>query len=223
MIQLALRLYHVTEDIYKWCWMTISAISRWGSPLRATSETGSTWKLESLWLYHIPNPVRHGYESHLESSRRLLRPGKSRWRLLCAPFECIHGYHHNLLKWRRNTPNARVPRRLNDMVQNENQPKRFRSLSVRKGKIDATTFTVANQQIPTVSQEPVKSLRRWYDSSMKDTKRELETVELTTEGLLAISRCGLQGKLKVWCLQFMLIRKLLWSLLVYEICSTIGT
>ena len=37
------------------------------------------------------------------------------------------------------------------------KPKKTRSLSVRKGKIDATTtFTLANQQIPTVSQEPVK-------------------------------------------------------------------
>ena len=101
------------------------------------------------------------------------------------------------------------------------KPKKSRSLSVRKGKIDATTtFTVANQQIATVSQEPVKSLGRWYDSSMKDTKRELETVELATEGLLAINRYGLQGKLKLWCLHFMLIPKLLWPLLVYEICST---
>ncbi|KAK3759133.1 hypothetical protein RRG08_033378 [Elysia crispata] len=56
------------------------------------------------------------------------------------------------------------------------KPKKSRSLSVKKGTIDATTiFTVANQQIPMVSHEPVKSLGRWYDSSMKDTKRGLET------------------------------------------------
>ena len=55
---------------------------------------------------------------------------------------------------------------------------------------------------------------------MKDTKRGQEIPELATEGLLAINRCGLQGKFKVWCLQFMLIPKLLWSLLIYEICST---
>ena len=53
---------------------------------------------------------------------------------------------------------------------------------------------MASQHIPTVSQEPVKSLGRWYDSSMKDTKKGQETVELATEGLLAINRCGLQGK-----------------------------
>ena len=71
-----------------------------------------------------------------------------------------------------------------------------------------------------VSEEPVKSLGRWYHSSMKDTKRGQETAKLATEGLLAINRLGLQGKFKVWCLQFMLIPKLLWPLLIYEICST---
>ena len=81
-------------------------------------------------------------------------------------------------------------------------------------------FTVANQQIPTLSQEPVKSLGRLYNSPMKDTERGLETVGVATEGLLAINRCCLHGKLKVWCPQFMLFPRLLWPFLVYEICST---
>ena len=66
------------------------------------------------------------------------------------------------------------------------KPKKSRSLSVRKCKIDALTiFTVANQQIPMVSQGPVRSLERWYDSYMKGTKRGLETKELDTERDLA--------------------------------------
>ena len=74
------------------------------------------------------------------------------------------------------------------------KPKKSRSLSVRKGKIDATTtFTVANQQIPTVCQKPVNSLERWYDSVMKDTKRGLKIVELATEGLLVINRRIFRG------------------------------
>ena len=57
------------------------------------------------------------------------------------------------------------------------KPKKFCSLSFRKSKIDAMTiFTVASQQIVTVSQEPVKSLGRWYDSPMKDTRRGLKEV-----------------------------------------------
>ncbi|GFN82313.1 reverse transcriptase [Plakobranchus ocellatus] len=55
---------------------------------------------------------------------------------------------------------------------------------------------------------------------MKDTKRGAETLELASESLLAINKCGLQGKFNVWYLQFMLIPKLLWPLLVYDICST---
>ncbi|GFO06257.1 reverse transcriptase [Plakobranchus ocellatus] len=55
---------------------------------------------------------------------------------------------------------------------------------------------------------------------MKDTRRGAETLELLSESLLAINKCGLQGKFKIWCLQFMLIPKLLWPLLVYDICST---
>ncbi|GFN98048.1 reverse transcriptase [Plakobranchus ocellatus] len=103
----------------------------------------------------------------------------------------------------------------------EFKPKKSRSLSIRKGNVDeAMTFTVAEQQIPTVSQEPVKSLGRWYDSSIKDTRRGAETLDLASESLLAINKCGLQGKFKIWCLQFMLIPKLLWPLLVYDICST---
>ena len=66
--------------------------------------------------------------------------------------------------------------------------KKSRSLSVRKRKIDATTtFTEANQHIPTVSQESVKSLGRWCESSIKDTKRRREAVELATEGLLELA------------------------------------
>ncbi|GFO42668.1 reverse transcriptase [Plakobranchus ocellatus] len=103
----------------------------------------------------------------------------------------------------------------------EFKPKKFRSLSIKKGKVDETmTFTVAEQQIRTVSQEPVKSLGRWCNSSMKDTRRGAETVELASESLLAINKCGLQGKFKIWSLQFMLIPKLLWPLFVYDICST---
>ncbi|GFO24702.1 reverse transcriptase [Plakobranchus ocellatus] len=73
----------------------------------------------------------------------------------------------------------------------EFKPKKSRSLSIRKGKVDeARTFTVAEQQIPTVSQQPFKSLGRWYDSSLKDTRRGAETLELASESL-AINKCRL--------------------------------
>ena len=48
------------------------------------------------------------------------------------------------------------------------KPKKSRSLSVRKGKVEATkTFTLANQQIPTVSQEPREMVRFIHERHQK--------------------------------------------------------
>ena len=60
--------------------------------------------------------------------------------------------------------------------------KKSRSLSIRKDEIRRHEDIVCNQQILTVSQKPVESLRRWYDSSMKDITRGFETAQLAIEG-----------------------------------------
>ncbi|GFO17818.1 reverse transcriptase [Plakobranchus ocellatus] len=97
----------------------------------------------------------------------------------------------------------------------EFKPKKSRRLSIRKGKVDeATTFTVADQRIQTV-----KSLGRCYDSCIEDTRRGAETLDLASESHLAINKY-IQGIFKICCLQLMLILKLLWPLLAYDICST---
>ncbi|XP_078603950.1 uncharacterized protein LOC144877779 [Branchiostoma floridae x Branchiostoma japonicum] len=49
--------------------------------------------------------------------------------------------------------------------------------------------------------EPVKSLGRLYTCDIADTKRGQELVKQAVEGLRAIDKCELPGKLKVWCLQ----------------------
>ncbi|GFO09935.1 reverse transcriptase [Plakobranchus ocellatus] len=56
--------------------------------------------------------------------------------------------------------------------------RKSRSSSIRKGKLDEDVwFKIVSQDIPRISQEPVKSLGRWYDSSLKDTKRGSEALE----------------------------------------------
>ncbi|GFN97769.1 reverse transcriptase [Plakobranchus ocellatus] len=65
-----------------------------------------------------------------------------------------------------------------------------------------------------------KSIGRWYDSSLKDTKRGSEALEQASVDLQAVDKCGLPETYKVWCLQLMLIPKLLWPLLVYEISTS---
>ena len=76
------------------------------------------------------------------------------------------------------------------------KPQTSRSLSLKKN----INFEIGGQRIPTMSDLPVKSLRRWYDESMKDTNQVKETSKTLQEGLLKIDRCPLQGKYKVWCL-----------------------
>ncbi|GFN79759.1 reverse transcriptase [Plakobranchus ocellatus] len=78
-------------------------------------------------------------------------------------------------------------------------------------------FKVASQNIPRISLDPVNTLGRLHDSSLKDTNRGSEALEQASVGLQAIDKCGLRGKFKVCCLQFMLIPKFLWPLLVNEI------
>ena len=53
---------------------------------------------------------------------------------------------------------------------------RHLSLSLRKGKVNQNLdFMVGGQRIITVSEEPVKSLRRWFDESFKDINQAKET------------------------------------------------
>ena len=92
MIQLALRMYHVPEDIQVMLDDYFSGFQmRFSINSYTTSSINKLRNQNCHELYHIPNPVHHGCGSHLKSSRRELRPSKSRCWLLHAPFESIHG------------------------------------------------------------------------------------------------------------------------------------
>ncbi|GFO19269.1 reverse transcriptase [Plakobranchus ocellatus] len=70
-----------------------------------------------------------------------------------------------------------------------------------------------------IYQGSVKSLGRWYNSSLKDTNHGSEALERASVGRQAIDKCGLPGKYKFGCLQLMLIPKLLWPL-AHEISTS---
>jgi hypothetical protein len=76
---------------------------------------------------------------------------------------------------------------------------------------------VSGQNIPTVAEEPVKSLGRWYNSSLRDTEQVKQVKQMAYDSIKVINQVKLQGKFKVWILQHMLIPKLLWPLQVYKI------
>ena len=98
--------------------------------------------------------------------------------------------------------------------------RKSRSLVLRKGKPVNVHFMLCDEETPSVQDQPVKSLGRWYTEELRDTKRAKEIAVQVTEGLKAIEKCGLPGKLKLWCLQYGLMPRIMWPLTVYDVAIT---
>lgn len=93
------------------------------------------------------------------------------------------------------------------------QPKKPRRLSILKGRAVAISFSLPDKMISVVFEEPVKGLIRVYDPSLTDKTAAHLNRETTENGIL-IDRSRLVGM--ICCLQFMLILKMLWPLLIYD-------
>ncbi|GFN92421.1 reverse transcriptase [Plakobranchus ocellatus] len=134
-------------------------------------------------MLNIPNIYRNGYGSQLTATEGCASPANLGGGCSIPPLKV---FMDDICS--KEDEKRRMLTRLDVLMSwcrmefKEFKPKKSRSLSIRKGKIDeATTFTVAEQQlIPTVSQETAKSLGRWCDSSIKDTRRGAETLELSS-------------------------------------------
>ena len=100
------------------------------------------------------------------------------------------------------------------------KPQKSRSLSLRKGKVINCFFSVEGVRMPIVREAPVKSLGRWYSCPITDRHRGVEIEHTAVTGLKTIDKCCLPGRLKTWCLQFVLIPQLLWPLQLYEVAVT---
>ena len=95
--------------------------------------------------------------------------------------------------------------------------KKSRSLAIQKGKQRQQKFTIAGEQMPTVKEQPVKSLRRWYSGTLSDGSQGVAIMQQAEHGLKAIDRTKLPRKHKIWCLQFALYPRLAWPLTIYEV------
>ncbi len=83
-----------------------------------------------------------------------------------------------------------------------------------------TRFYIGDDPIPTVSEQPAKSLGRWYNSSLKDKEQVQQLRQEIINSLNNIDKTLLPGKLKLWCLQFGLLPRTMWPLTVYEVPLT---
>lgn len=92
-------------------------------------------------------------------------------------------------------------------------PSKSRSISIVKGVLKDTRFCIVDKL--TVSQQPVETLGRWYNASLKDKEQVQQLRQEIVNGLENINQTLLPGKLKLWCLQFGLLHRTMWPLTVY--------
>ena len=101
------------------------------------------------------------------------------------------------------------------------KPKKSRSLVLSSGKLNEEFhFYMYDEPIPSVSEQPVKSLGRWYTKDLKDTSIVRDVKSQLSNGLQMIDRCGLPGKFKLWCLKYGLYPWIMWPLMMYEVAIT---
>lgn len=95
--------------------------------------------------------------------------------------------------------------------------RKSRSLSLKSGKVVRKVFSIAGEAIPTVRDEKVKSLGRWYSMPVSDRHRGMDIQRMAFSGLTSIDSSMLPGKFKVWCMHFGLLPRLMWPLTIYDV------
>ncbi|KAG1932793.1 hypothetical protein F2P79_020826 [Pimephales promelas] len=101
------------------------------------------------------------------------------------------------------------------------KPSKSRSLSLRRGvRNDNITFAIGGENIPLLSEQPVKSLGRQYTADLSDKQMGKTVMKQLSDGLARIDQSQLPGKFKVWCYQFILYRRVMWPLKMSEIPSS---
>ena len=101
------------------------------------------------------------------------------------------------------------------------KPSKSRSLVLKKGRVvDRFRFTLAGDTIPSISEQPVKSLGKVFDASLKDANSIKKTINDLEEWLRKVDKSGLPGRFRAWIYQHAVLPRILWPLLVYEVPMT---
>lgn len=100
---------------------------------------------------------------------------------------------------------------------------KLHSISIIKGVLTDLKFFIGDEPIPVVFKQPVKSLGRWFDASLRDKYQMLQLQMEISSGMQVIENTELPGRLKIWCVQFDLLPQVLWPCTLYEVpISTVG-
>ena len=77
-------------------------------------------------------------------------------------------------------------------------------------------------RIPSIHDNPVRFLGRIIDGSLTDRKNTEDLCDKAIDGLLLIDRCSLKGSQKLWICHHLLMQRIRWSLLIYEITMRVA-
>ena len=89
---------------------------------------------------------------------------------------------------------------------------------IKNGRL--TTRFRQDEDIPSIEGNPIKCLGKWHDDTLQDVNNSKRLEDQVKDGLKNIDRYGLPGKFKAWLLQHVLLPRLTWPLMLYEINLT---
>ena len=93
-----------------------------------------------------------------------------------------------------------------------------RSVVINGGRPMAVApFAVDGVEIPSLQEKPLKTLGRFYDASITDEESRNSLKHKLLDGLRTIDKSKLSGFMKVWTLQHLLLPKVQWQLMLYDI------
>ena len=106
------------------------------------------------------------------------------------------------------------------------KPSKSKSLVIVKGVVQNDKFLKLStlnksENIPSISTNPVRFLGRYITYKVNDKHQAEEFSQTVSKGLSLIDKSCHRGIEKVWILQHLLVPRLRWPLLIYEIPITI--
>ncbi|XP_061878077.1 uncharacterized protein LOC133630482 [Entelurus aequoreus] len=98
------------------------------------------------------------------------------------------------------------------------KPAKSRSLVLKRGKVTGKfCFSLGTTKIPSLTEEPVKSLGKVFNCSLRDVASTKSTNQDLETWLTVVDKSGLRGKFKAWIYQHGILPRILWPIMVYEV------
>ncbi|XP_060608354.1 uncharacterized protein LOC132760383 [Ruditapes philippinarum] len=182
--------------------------------------------LEALQHYHVPEQARNLVTSFFNNIH--LRFSCSRFTTDWVPLEkgIVTGCTISVILFvmgmnmiiRAAERESRGPQTNAGIRLPSNRAKKVKVFGSEEGESNRQIqLTIQKEEIPSLVNNPVKCLGKWFDSTLKDTKSQGRLKQQVEEGLKRIDKSELPGKYKAWIFQHGLLARLIWPLIINEI------